>query len=173
MPTTEELKESELYFIELEDALRHYSKSFPGRLFTFTIRTNEQGKPAPTMMSGTSFPCLDDMPEHLDNLAYAAQRLDLLPTGFWGEIYPNGVGIPVYIPMQIVLWGIGNKDRSVFTKQAELYKDGLKKFSWAHSDHPDTYRDNAEQCFRMIRTYTRLHSYFSEKGLPAGSLNFD
>ena len=65
-PTLEEIKTSELYFSELEDALRHYSSCLPkGKHHTVAVRTNPQGEPNLELVMETRFPPLDDLSLHI------------------------------------------------------------------------------------------------------------
>lgn len=56
-PALEDLRKSELFFSELEDALTHYStpEELRGMFATLTVRTDEEGKPAVTLMTKTRF----------------------------------------------------------------------------------------------------------------------
>ncbi|MEK6922157.1 MAG: hypothetical protein AABX82_09765, partial [Nanoarchaeota archaeon] len=106
----------------IEDTLTHYStpEELRGMFATLTTRTDEEGKPAITLMTKTRFPPLDDLKEHCDNLVYAAQRLDNLPASYWRSIDPlYGNQKPFYIPMQIFEWG-NQHDRVplTFTREA-------------------------------------------------------
>lgn len=95
-----------------------------------------------------------------------------------------------YMPMQVFLWGRENEPsrreelkqffheefgwdvKGVFTRDAHMYDLSLKDFSWSHSNNPDSFRDNTEQCFRMVNAYIQLSDYFKEHGLPTGVEDF-
>ncbi|KKP92833.1 MAG: hypothetical protein UR98_C0017G0025 [Parcubacteria group bacterium GW2011_GWA1_36_12] len=159
-PTIEEIEASELYFSELEDALRHYSSCLPeGKHMTLTVRTNSEGKPNIELVTETRFPPLDDLPLHFQHLKFAAGNLDHISVSFWKDFYSKQLrgsrDIP-YIPMQIVLWGTGNEGMRNFRREALMYEDLLSDFSWTDSNNPDSYRDHAEQCKRMLFSYLQL-----------------
>ena len=173
-PSIEQLRKSELYFIELEDALDHYysDRFLPRRYYTLTVRADEEGKATPTLMSETRFPALDDLKEHCVNLVYSAQRLDSLPETYWRSIDPlYGNRPPFYIPMQIIEWGkMGERIPHMFRKEALGTALVLKEFPWRNSNH--SFRDHAEQCVRMLRTYIGLREHFDNGGLPEGVVEF-
>lgn len=159
-PTIEEVEASELYFAELEDALRHYSSCLPqGRFHTLTVRSDSEGRPNVELVSETRFPPLDDLPTHIERLKFVAGKLDHVPVDFWNDFYSKQLkgsrDIP-YIPMQIVLWGTSNEGMRNFRREALLYEDLLSDFSWSESNNPDSYRDHAEQCKRILYSYIKL-----------------
>ena len=159
-PTPEEVGASELYFSELEDALRHYASSLPeGKHMTLTVRTNAEGEPNMELVTETRFPPLDDLSAHIERLKFAAGKLDHIPVAFWEDFYSQQLkgsrDIP-YIPMQIVLWGTGNEGMRNFRQEALFYEDVLGDFSWTDSIDPDHERDHAEQCKRILYSYIKL-----------------
>jgi len=178
----EDLRKSELFFSELEDALIHFStpEELKGMVATLTVRSDEQGEPAITLMTKTRFPPLDDLKEHCDNLVYAAQRLDKLPVSYWRFIDPlYGNQRLFYIPMQVIEWGKQN-DRTPqsFTREA-MNSHILRSLPWIESPHPkideyveeriirtSVYRDIAEQSFRILDAYVVLREHFDRVGLP-------
>ncbi len=179
MPTIEEMERSELYLSELEDALKYYvSQVIGGSLMTLTVRPHETG-PRLTLVSRAVFPPLDDLLIHLDNTVYAATRLDLLPAEYWhymDSVHPK----PFYIPMQIIFWGRFGGKPGTFTKEAELYREELKRFPWSKLDFSplsegieeqlltlDHYRDYAEHAKRILYTYNNLKKHFDKTGLPS------
>lgn len=172
-PNISDLKRSKLYFGELTDALQHYSSPFePGQFHTFTVRTGKHGKAVPEMVSATRFPPLDDLPDHFTRLHYAARQLDTLPVSFWRTLddagRESGVALPRF-PMQITLWGGGNQDQVQFTIQANMYDLLLRDFDWSTSKDPDSYRDHAEQCFRIMDAYVQINEHsgdFLRHGMP-------
>ena len=164
-PIWKELRRTGLYFRELEDALSHYASSLPqGQFFTVTERSDPRGGSQIELVKETRFPPLDELSEHFNKLKYAAWRLDELPPSFWEKIYQSHLhGERTefgYIPMQITLWGAENKEQNNFARQADLYELFLRDLAWSKSGkHPDHSRDDAEQCFRIINAYLKLHSY--------------
>ena len=112
-------------------------------------------------MSETRFPPLDDMPEHFEKLEYSAKQLDRLSVNYWNRVYDSQLQksqeqFP-YFPMQIVLWGIGNENHMNFKSEADFYKKVLSDYSWVDSTSLDSYRDHAEQCFRIMNSYINVH----------------
>lgn len=164
-PTWEELRRTGLYFRELEDALSHYASPLPqGQFFTVTERSDPQGGSKREIVRETRFPSLDELSEHFNKLKYAAWLLDKLPPSFWEKIYQGHLcGDRTefgYFPMQITLWGAENKEQNNFARQADLYELFLRGLSWSEPDkQPDHYRDFAEQCFRIVNAYLKLHSH--------------
>lgn len=159
-PTLEEIVASQLYFSELEDALRHYSSSLQeGKFATLTVRTDPEGEPNVELVSETRFPPLDDLQTHVERLKFAAGKLDHIPVAFWNDFYSmqlKGSREIPHIPMQIVLWGTGNEGMRNFRRVALFYEDILGAFSWTDSSNPDNDRDHAEQCKRILYSYTQL-----------------
>jgi len=190
MENIDNFKNSRLYFSELTDALIHYSK-LPGfKLDTITVRSSLDHEPRITTVSETNFPALDDISIHSENLMYAADKLDFLPSSYWESIDPLRKNErPDYIAAQIIGWGTVNKnddysairksflptlrDRNLFTHMANLYSESLKRFAWLESDHPDFERDGAEQSCRILHAYIVLHERFKENGLPKGIVGLD
>lgn len=159
-PTLQEIEASELYFSELEAALRHYGSCLPeGKHMTLTVRTDAEGEPNMELVTETRFPPLDDMQTHIERLKYAAGRLDHIPVSFWKDFYSKQLkgsrDIP-YISKQIVIWGTGNEGMRNFRRKALLYGDLLGDFSWTDSVNPDNDRDHAEQSKRILYSYIRL-----------------
>jgi hypothetical protein len=159
-PTLEEIQASELYFSELEDALRHYSSCLPtGSFLTLTIRSDSEGEPNVELVTETRFPPLDDLATHFERLKFAAGKLDHIPVAFWEDFYTSQLKgsreIP-YVPMQVVLWGTSNEGMRNFRREASFYQDILGDFSWTDSNNPDNDRDHAEQCKRILYSYIQL-----------------
>jgi len=161
-PTLEEIKASQLYFSELQDALIHYSSRLPkGRHLTLTVRTNSEGEPNAELVSETRFPPLDDLSLHFECLKFAAGKLDHIPVDFWNNLFSaqlRGARDIPYIPLQIVSWGMGNEGMRSFRREALLNEDFLGDLSWSESNNPDSYRDAAEQCKRILYSYITLRS---------------
>lgn len=168
LPTVEQLRLSRVYFGELTDALHHYSSPLGSdQLHTFTVRTGENGEPIPEMVSETRFPPLDDLPDHFVRLHFAAGCLDTVPISFWKGLWgadPTVRRVLPYFPMQVILWGTGNRNQDQFTVQANTAHLFLGDFSWSTAEDPDLHRDHAEQSFRIIEAYIQVKDHGVEFG---------
>jgi hypothetical protein len=105
-PTLEELKNSELFFTELTDAFDHCeNQSLGTRSAIITAKSNQDGRATLAFVTSLSVPKLEQLNKHIENLMYAAKKLDLLPEPFWSYIQYNDY-FSSYIPAQIIDWGL-------------------------------------------------------------------
>ena len=193
IPTAQELESTRLFFIELQDALTHYSFPVKMALHTLTVRSNQDGNPQVELVSETRFPVLDDISDHFKRLHIVAEKLDQLPAEFWevnngylGGQFPEALN---YIPMQVFLWGQENSPerktqlqehfkqfgwnvKGAFTRNVHGYDLMLSELSWANAKGVYGCKDDAEQSFRIMDAYIQLKEYFDKRGLPEGVEDF-
>ena len=113
-------------------------------------------------------PALDDLPEHIQNLIYAAQKLDRIPAFYWLSIDKGER--PDYIAQETIM--IGEQNRYVpggrFSRQAADLKFCLERYAW---DEPNDFW-MAQESWRILDAYIKLHDYFEQVGYPIGVTDF-
>ncbi len=138
MPT---LEESRIYFSRLESAIQF-----------------ETGKP----------PALDDIPDHTENIVYAAKNLDRIPAFYWLSIDKGER--PDYIDQETIETGKQNRRApgGRFSRQATDVKFVLERYAWDSSN--DFWM--AQEASRILDAYIKLHDYFQRTGYPVGVADF-